>query len=511
MKTISLSLITLSLLSLLSACNGVGTAKFGEAAIGTGNAIDTSLAFSGIISVADKTDSSITINWTAHADAVAYDIYDSSTYITTILNQSSNQANLTGLTPSRTYRFLVRMKAASGKNDGNTTDLVTVMNSAPNVPLAIALQSPTSSPSLVATPTIRVSGVKNGDTIKLFTNPTCTTEVASAAATGATIDLTTSSLAVGSYNFYAKAIGIASNASTCSTATVAYIRNLCPSNYISVPHNTLLGTTADFCVAKYEMKCVGTSCPSVTPGANAVATSTASDTPWVSISQTDSRTACTNLNAINGVTSKYALISNSEWMTVAQNVELVNANWSSGTAGTGVLARGHNDNSPASALAAAADNDPYSGTGNNSGQAANSGWEQARTLTLNNGGVIWDLPGNVWEWVDWNVTPAEKAYQSGAGNDLSVDRGWKEWTVIDTKIGGGDEMKPETWESNFFPGLNSLNGLGGYYAGLNNYGGAALRGGDWLDTTGAGAFALLLYHPESFALSRVGFRCVYRP
>jgi hypothetical protein len=471
--------------------------------------------FSGIISISNKTDSTLTLNWTAHADAVSYDVFrvvgSTPTYLTTVIGQASVSTNLTGLTPSLSYNFRVRMKKSNGEYDGAITDFSSSMNSAPNIPSAIALQSPSYSPSLSGTPTIRVSGVKNGDTVKLFIDSLCNTEVASALATGATIDLTTSSLAAGSYNFYARAVGISSNASACSTATVAYFRNQCPANYISVPHKTILGTSADFCVAKYEMKCVGTSCPTATPGANSVATSAASGTPWVSISQTNSRTACTNLNSINGVVNKYALISNPEWMTVAENIENVNSNWSSGTAGTDVLARGHTDNSPANALAAATDNDPYSGTGNNSGQAANSGLEQRRTLTLSNGEIIWDFAGNVWDWVDWNVTPAEKAFQSGAGNDLSVDRGWKEWSVINTKIGGGDQMRPETWESTFFPSLNSNNGLGRYYAGTNSAGGAVRRGGHWSLDESAGLFTLQLLSSASGTHPSIGFRCVYRP
>jgi hypothetical protein len=505
MKTITLNLIILSLIALLSACNGVGTAKFDEAAIGTGNAIDTSLVFSGIISIADKTDSSITVNWTAHADAVAYDIYDSSTFITTIFNQSSNQANLTGLTPSRTYRFRVRMKAASGKNDGNSTDSVAVMNSAPNVPSAIALQSPSYSPALVGTPTIRVSGVKNGDTVKLFTDSSCSTEVASAVATGTTIDLTTSNLVAGTYSFYARAIGIASNASTCSSATVAYIRNACPSNYISVPHNTILGTTADFCVAKYEMKCVGTSCPTATPGANAVATSQAAGNPWVSISQTNSKTACTNLNAINGVTNKYDLISNPEWMTLARNIEGVAANWST-SLGVGILNRGWVHTSNTTVAPSTAAGCLYNTAGNTC--LGTGSHEYKRTHTLSNSEETWDISGNVWEWVDWQVTPANKAFI--AALPLTVDRGWKEFSELNSNIGIGDEMKPISWEP-FYPALGGAGGLGRYYAGVNTSGGAAVRGGAWVNGTGAGAFALYLSLSASNAFTDVGFRCVFRP
>ena len=502
-----------SVLILMSACNGVGTAKFDEAAVGTGNIIDSSLVFSGLNSVTDKTDSTITLHWTPHADAVAYEVYNSSVFITTILGQSSNQTNLTDLNPSGTYRFRVRMKTSTGKIDGNTTDSVVVMNAAPNVPSGITLQSPSYSPSIDSTPTVRVSGVKNGNTVKLFTDPTCATEVASGVATGSTIDLTTSNLVAGSYNFYARAIGIASNASACSTATVAYVRQSCPSNYIAVPHDDDVGTSTDFCVAKYEMKNV-----------SSVATSQASGTPWVSISQTTSISTCAALNTLNGVSNKYALISNEEWMTIARNIEQVNENWSpiSGIQlkGTGVLARGHTDNSPANALAASTDNDPYSSTSNNDTQAGNSGWEQKRTLTLSNNEVIWDFAGNVWEWTYWNVTPARKAYQSGT--NISTDLGWKDWNLIDTLIGenGTDEMPPEKWASLFvrdiagdlLPSpLDGNNGIGRYYAGINSSGGAALRGGVWNYGTHAGAFALALDAAASLTYTGIGFRCVYRP
>ncbi len=87
------------LLALTSACNGVGTADFKEAAVGTGNAIDTSLTFSGLNSVTDKTDSTVTLHWTAHADAVAYDIFRNGSFFMSVNGQTSNEVSLTGLTP----------------------------------------------------------------------------------------------------------------------------------------------------------------------------------------------------------------------------------------------------------------------------------------------------------------------------------------------------------------------------------------------------------------------------
>lgn len=511
-------------LALASACNGIGTADFKEAAVGTGNAIDHSIIFSGIDSTTDKTDSSVTLHWTPHPDAFAYDIFNTisgaSVLMATITGQSQNQTTLRGLTPNQAYRFRVRIRTSLNRNDNNTMDSSVVMNALPDSPSGVALQAPTYSPSMSASPLVRVSGVKTGDTVKLYSDSSCNTEIPTngdgKVQNGLThIDLTATSLTPDSYTIYARAIGIASNASPCSSTSVAYVRNQCPANYIPVPHDVNVGTSVDFCVAKYEMKNV-----------SGVATSQASGTPWVSITQVNSRSTCSALNALNGVVNKYALISNEEWMTIARNIEQVHENWSPiagiQTAGLGVLARGHSDNSPANSLAASTDSDPYSGTGNSSADAANAGWEQKRTLTLSNDEVIWDLAGNVYEWVDWNVTPAKKAYRTAA-TAWSPTATWRQWNSVDTLIGENpdDEMPPEKWASLFVRDVNGspvpspldgTSGIGAYYPGVNNdASGAARRGADWSAGADAGAFALSLVNSASSAGTRIGFRCVFRP
>ena len=468
------------------------------------------LSFAGITSITNVTDTTLTLNWPNHTSAAYYKISRMiagvPTFVTAV-NAPASSVNLTGLTPNTSYTFRVRAYDATETSETNAAVQTTTTNLAPDVPSALALQSPNYTPAMTATLTVRISGVKNGDTIKLFTNNTCTTQVASGVASGTTIDLTATSLAVGATTLYANATNSLSNASACSStvsASVTFTRFLCPTNYLTVVHNTAVGTNTDFCVMKYDAKCVGAACPlpsGSAPGVNATATSTMAGTPWVSITQTNAILACSNLGA------GYALISNPEWMTIARDVEQVATNWSNGGAGSGVLARGHTDNNPGNALAASTDDDPYNGTGNNSGQAANSGWEQRRTLNLSNGGVIWDFAGNVWQWVNWQVTPANKAYVSADGSPQGA---WRNFSALNMKITSSDEMKPETWQS-YFTTLTGNEGIGQYYAGNNSSGGAALRGGAWGNTTSAGAFALHLDASSGFSNTSIGFRCVFHP
>lgn len=151
-------ILIISLSFTLSACNSNGIAKFDEVATGTNTAVDESLNFSGLSSVNGKTDTTVTLNWTPHADAVAYDLFNVAS-ITPVLfssawGQASNQIILSGLTPSVTYKFRLKMKGPQGQYDSNTNDWTVTMNAAPDVPSDIDLQSPAYSPAMVIFPSL---------------------------------------------------------------------------------------------------------------------------------------------------------------------------------------------------------------------------------------------------------------------------------------------------------------------------------------------------------------------
>ena len=251
--------------------------------------------------------------------------------------------------------------------------------------------------------------------------------------------------------------------------------NDCPTGFIPVPGNSLFNTQGGFCAMKYEAKNVG-----------GVATSQATSTPWVSISQTDAMTtssaACTGCH----------LISEAEYLTIAHNVLSVDSNWSGGTVGSGYIYSGHNDNNPASALAAStSDSDGYSGTGNVSPS------NQRRTLTLTNGEVIWDMAGNVYDWTSGQTTGG----QPGASGYA-----WREWNAI----AGTGSLSSNPHPSYGTPAASnwtSTHGIGQVFSSstetvLRGF----LRGGGWGNGSLAGVLTLDLTYSPSTPDGYLGFR-----
>lgn len=310
------------------------------------------------------------------------------------------------------------------------------------------------------------------------------------------------------------------NSINSSSGLVTFTRSAftCPAGYVGVPASGVagLGNTSasannsaansnanwwldvdrDFCVMKY---------PAKNNDSSTYATSTMGGTPWVSIPRgTDETTVGGAMKACKDAGAGYRLMSNTQWQTVARNAESVAANWSGNAVGSGVMARGHTDNSPSFALENAADEHPHFGTGN-SGEAWNTlgatpaaGTEQKRTHTLSNGDVVWDFGGNVWQWASDN--------HADLGLSPAITAAW-------------DEFSNTTNFPTVSPGINRLLfAPSGLYTSAQNIGrihggsaGAVRRGSDYNNGTTAGLFGATLGDSTSFPSGGVGFRCVFLP
>ncbi|HYX37812.1 MAG TPA: hypothetical protein VE954_32315 [Oligoflexus sp.] len=263
--------------------------------------------------------------------------------------------------------------------------------------------------------------------------------------------------------------------------TGSYVATLvCPTGWIKVPADSAYGTN-DFCVMKYEAKNVGS-----------VATSQAASAPWVSITQTSAITACRALG------TGYDIISNAQWMTIGANVAAIAGNWSGGVVGTGSLFSGHNDSNPNNACAASSDDGLFYVETDCTPVSTGDTSEQRRTLTLSNSEVIWDLSGNVYEWVNY-INLSDKP---GATN------AYYEYTALTgtTTTALKDLVPTNAVKAFWSDAWNSGKGIGSFYPGTNGSGGALVRGGGgWAE---GGVFRVYLTDSPTTSGLHIGFRCV---
>lgn len=256
----------------------------------------------------------------------------------------------------------------------------------------------------------------------------------------------------------------------------------CPVGYIVVPGSKTYGTSS-FCVMKYEAKADSNNKP----------VSKADGTSWVYIPQIDSGGKVGAINKSKSACTGCHLISEAEWMTIAQNLLGVSSNWSSGVVGTGYIYSGNNDVDPQAALAADVnDNNGYIGTNNVPGDMVKNihgltGDSQKRTLTLTNGEVIWDFSGNVSEWSDAQITGSQPGV-AGGGFD------WRNYADLTSK---------PTLSVNIYLENIGITGSGAWTAEENNIGkiGSNIedptlrgysRGGDYDDNGIDGVLSLRL-------------------
>ena len=162
--------------------------------------------------------------------------------------------------------------------------------------------------------------------------------------------------------------------------------------YTEVPSSTLPDKTylSPFKVMTWEAK---------NDGSDGVISQSDSN-PWTDISWNSAKAECT-------AAGKH-LIRENQWLVIAHNVVQQDVNWTGGAKGHGMLKRGHSDDDP----------DPNLSLGYLPG--ANNAWagsKNDRVLQLSNGEVIWDLAGNVWEWVymDEGLPGTDDVGEAGLG------------------------------------------------------------------------------------------------
>jgi hypothetical protein len=438
---------------------------------------------------------SVTLNWSSSTKANSYKVLykdSTDTDFTIASSTATSPYTINSLTHNHTYT--VKVVAVGTKENKESSPIVVILS---NTPVATDM-----------TPTNVLAGTSRTLTLT-YTDADSDLATACSVSSAFGLDFTSNCtcsagvctvMVEGQAGFLGNAefeFNVTANGQTSNNALVSF-DYICPTNYVSVTTSLLSGVKS-FCVMTYEAKNVA-----------GVATSQALLTPWTSITFTNAVTQCTSLG------SKYDLISNPEWMSIARGIESRTNNWSSSVVGTGMLVSGHSDSSFASndLLAITDTTDSYNGTGNNASQAAGSGWEQRRTFNLANGNIIWDFAGNALEWVDWKVftggqgvTPAYKAYHSTDSGPINTPI---EFNLLNLLIGSTDEMFPDSWQSTITT-LTSTNRIGKYTAGNNTTGGYAKRGGMWASASEAGIYFLDLTSDSSYTSNDTGFRCVYRP
>jgi len=310
---------------------------------------------------------------------------------------------------------------------------------------------------------------------------------------------------------------------------------ICADGYVWVPGSAKFGTMPGFCVMKYEAK-----------GSTGAVVSTSTGLPYVSISQENARAECI------GIGAGYHLISEPEWMTIAENIVNLPINDLDSDAEL-QLATGHSDNADAGAVANAVASidtaDPIvsgctltldmenaanvysagsceirgdSSHGTDPGDANDKGFydtgqdwadatyvsgaankSQLRTHVLSSGEVIWDIAGNVYEWTDAlsiaqehpvDATPASE-WLAYAPNDSTIP--------AITKYGAFSYIRPpnEIWNG-------EDNGVGRLYSGYDDGTdtNALIRGGYWSGGEYSGVFTFHVYSPSNTSSTR-GFRC----
>ncbi len=393
----------------------------------------------------------------------------------------------------------MKYKDAAGNETSCINDTIVHDGTNPTAPSSI--DDGTTNTSLTTSPTITwaASTDTGGSGISYYeiaigttaggTETKTWTSTGSTAASGQATGLTLS--AGTTYYASVRAVDAAGNTSSVGQGNgwTAAASITCPTNYVVIPADATLGTAA-FCAMKYEAKIVGASNGNKTYASTDVAESRPDGTPWVNIWQAASITECQSLSYAGS-----DLPTNAQWQAIARNIELAQSggvylNWSNGSiSGANALNRGNSDGANAN-LAASTDNDPCNGTGQtNCATNSHADFTQKRTHTLSNGEIIWDIAGNVTEWVkDTYTNQGSQAYVSQLSLSAALMLKWGASGNYSAKNSG------------------EYGGLGN--ASIAGTGGAVTRGGSYIGNANIGVFYSYFAYGTASKNVNTGFRCI---
>jgi len=220
--------------------------------------------------------------------------------------------------------------------------------------------------------------------------------------------------------------------------------------FVTVPETTLPGGIVVPAFRVGQFAC--------SRGADGKAAVTADGTPWVDINYHEAVAAC--------LAAGYKPITERQWLAMAWNASQQDCNWTKGKVGEGKLYRGLRKSNVRNAQP---------------GTYTPIDAKERRWLTLSNGERVFDINGNVWQWI----------FDDVQGDDKGLT------TII----------KADSPSLTTAPYPSEKKGMGYRPTGECNWSGIALvRGGCWCSGSRAGAFGLNFGWPDA-RYGVVGFRC----
>ena len=233
--------------------------------------------------------------------------------------------------------------------------------------------------------------------------------------------------------------------------------------------------------------------------------------PWVNVERSALNDGVGASELCASLGAGYTLITNAMWQTIARNIETAQSapgvylNWSNSTiGGANAINTGHGDLDPSGSCDGAIENVKVDCLSIDDAKP-----QQKRTHTLSNNEVIWDIAGNVTEWVLVEVLTAEGSDSEMASKSWDTTQNSLEGPASQLKWGPTHSYLPFA----DFPLTSGHGGLGyGYLSVPNGTSNGAYRGGGNGNVAGLDPGIFTVDFSTTFVGNPLtGFRCALVP